>query len=114
MSTQYLSIAKDFSRFPSGRFRSDGPHSGEAFRENHLAPKLKTGAQLVVNLDGVAGLPSSFLEEAFGGLVRHHGFGLSQLESLLRFEALTPRMQTYPKMIWDYIARATHSAEVAR
>ncbi|QFI77402.1 DUF4325 domain-containing protein [Bradyrhizobium betae] len=113
MSAQYLSIAKDFSRFPSGRFRSDGPNSGEAFREDHLAPKLKSGAQLVVNLDGVAGLPSSFLEEAFGGLVRHHDFSPSQLESLLRFEALTPRMQTYPKMIWGYIARATLS-EVAR
>ncbi|MCK1507192.1 STAS-like domain-containing protein [Bradyrhizobium sp. 18] len=114
MPAQFLSIAKDFSRFPSGRFRSDGPHSGEAFREDYLVPRLKESGSLLVNLDGVAGLPSSFLEEAFGGLVRLHQFSPSDLEGLLRFEVLTPRMQTYPKMIWDYIARANRPVEIAR
>jgi hypothetical protein len=114
MTAQYLSIAKDFSRFPSGRFRSDGPHSGEAFREDFLVPRLKDSAGLLVNLDGVAGLPSSFLEEAFGGLVRLHHFSPAELEGSLRFEALTPRMHTYPNMIRGYIARAVAPAEVAR
>ncbi len=65
-----ISVAKDFTRFPSGRFRRNGKTSGEAFRELYLEPPIKGGEKVSVELDGTIGYGSSFLEEAFGGLIR--------------------------------------------
>jgi hypothetical protein len=66
-----VSVARDFSLAPAGRNVSDGPYSGEAFRERILVPALHSfGGTLVVDLDGPEGYGSSFLEEAFGGLIR--------------------------------------------
>ncbi|MCA3080823.1 MAG: STAS-like domain-containing protein [Rhodocyclaceae bacterium] len=99
-----INIAKDFSPFPGGRERSDGPHTGQAFREDFLAPALEKGHVTLV-LDGVMGLPSSFFEEALGGLVRTR-FTLRQLRELLTIEAKTARMSLYPARGWDFIERA--------
>lgn len=60
---------KDFSIFPGPRFEKLGESSGEDFRDNWLIPELKKD-DVSVNLDGVFGYGSSFLEEVFGGLVR--------------------------------------------
>lgn len=65
-----INIAKEFSRYPAGRFKTDGPYSGELFRESVLIPNVAAGTGVCVDLDGVAGYGSSFLEEAFGGVVR--------------------------------------------
>lgn len=67
-----INVAKDFTRFPAGRYRTDGPYSGELFREQFLAPALAEHPEISVVLDGAAGYGSSFLDEAFGGLVRTH------------------------------------------
>jgi hypothetical protein len=70
-----LSVLRDFSRTPGPRFEWEGKHSVELFRKNILLPKLieaqQAGKKLRVNLDGTAAYGTSFLEEAFGGLVRH-------------------------------------------
>lgn len=67
----------EYTRSPGGRFRSDGPYSGEWFREEILRPALATAIrqneQLEVELDGTSGYGSSFLEESFGGLIRKRG-----------------------------------------
>ena len=72
----WLRIATDFSEIPGGRGRDEGDHSGEEFREEHLEPRfaeaLERGAILYVDLDGVEGYATSFLEEAFGGLTRKY------------------------------------------
>lgn len=71
MTTKVINIARDFSRYPVGRYEGDGPYSGETFRKNFLLPGLATaGSSLIVEFDGARGYGSSFLEEAFGGLVR--------------------------------------------
>jgi len=71
-----LSVAKDFSRTPGPRKTSEGLHSGEEFlvllTERYLEAEAK-GAKLIVDLDGAAGYPTSFLEAAFGGLARAQG-----------------------------------------
>lgn len=65
-------FVKDFSEFPGPRSPKIGPNSGEEFREDVLIPAIKKDGveKLCVNLDGTYGYGSSFLEEAFGGLVR--------------------------------------------
>jgi hypothetical protein len=67
-----IEIAKEFSTTPGGRFRIMGPDSGEEFRDRLKRELDKTPAETVtVILDGVEGYGSSFLEEAFGGLIRN-------------------------------------------
>ena len=61
---------KDFSKYPGPRYIRLGDFSGEEFRNNILIPALKQNDEVTVNFDGVYGYGSSFLEEAFGGLVR--------------------------------------------
>ena len=64
----------EYSTTPGGRFISDGEYSGEDFRTKILLPKyeeaIKTDEKIFVDLDDCYGMPTSFLEEAFGGLVR--------------------------------------------
>lgn len=73
-----INIRENFSRYPAGRYRADGPYNGEKFREEFLIPALSEaidkGEKVKVELDGVRGYNSSFLEEAFGGLVRSGKF----------------------------------------
>lgn len=80
-----ISIAKDFSKVPAGRYAEDGPKSGQIFREQFLAPALESGDSVLVDLDGTEGYGSSFLEEAFGGLIRKQRFGRADLLSRLNF-----------------------------
>ncbi len=73
----FISIARDFSPYTGARYRTDGPGSGQEFREDILEPcflqALEQGQKLLINLDGTEGYATSFLEEAFGGLARTHG-----------------------------------------
>tara|TARA_R110002167_G_scaffold110673_2_gene281290 strand:- start:7341 stop:7667 length:327 start_codon:yes stop_codon:yes gene_type:complete len=66
-------VIKVLRRFscPGPRFKKLGPASGEEFKEL-LMRELTTlkGDNLTIDLDGTEGYGSSFLEEAFGGLVR--------------------------------------------
>ncbi|WP_158235508.1 STAS-like domain-containing protein [Caulobacter sp. FWC2] len=65
-----VNVADKFGRFAAGRYRSDGPSSGQEFREEIAEPALAGGADVVLNMDGMLAFPASFLDEAFGGLVR--------------------------------------------
>lgn len=69
-----INIAQEYSKTPGGRFIKEGPYSGEDFRNSLLIPKYELACSknehLQVVLDGGYGYGSSFLEEAFGGMVR--------------------------------------------
>ncbi len=101
--TTEIQLAKVFSRFPAGRFYSDGPASGQRFREEYLLPALRDFENVEINLDGTPGYGSSFLEEAFGGLVREHGFSAIELRRRLRFHV---RDETLVQELWEYISEA--------
>ncbi|WP_386136748.1 STAS-like domain-containing protein [Xanthomonas arboricola] len=77
-------VGKDFSRFPTGRYATDGESNGERFREEVLRPKLAMSTRIRIHLDDALGYGSSFLEESFGGLIRT-GFTKKQLDELLEF-----------------------------
>lgn len=101
--TTTINIAKQFSRSPAGRYNSDGPYSGERFREEFLLPALQQEDDVIVELDGSLGFGSSFLEEAFGGLVRLSGFHATKLHSKLKIKS---KLRTYEQRIWQYIDEA--------
>jgi len=65
-----VNIAKDFTRYPTGRLKKNGTTSGEEFRERFLEAPISRGEKVLVEFDGTIGYGSSFLDEAFGGLVR--------------------------------------------
>ena len=101
-----IDISRDFSRVPAGRHREDGDHSGEEFRDGFLVPALKEFESVRVVLDNTEGFGSSFLEEAFGGLVRYCGFTQEYLSKHLTLVAESPGASRYPTRILDYISRA--------
>lgn len=81
-----ISIAKNFSIYPGGRVKEDGPYSGQLFKEQFLIPILKDLKQVIIDLDGTRGYGSSFLEEAFGGLIRD-GYPKSQILTSFKFKS---------------------------
>lgn len=69
-----INICKDYTDTPGGRYIKQGDFSGEDFRNKLLKPKyieaIEKREKLKIDLDGGYGYGSSFLEEAFGGLIR--------------------------------------------
>jgi hypothetical protein len=103
-----IRLADDFSPYLGGRYRSDGPWSGEEFRDDLLIHRFDEaragGGKLVVVLDGVAGVPSSFLEEAFGGLLRvRKDLSLADVEHTLEITASDPELLPFVKLARDYM-----------
>lgn len=117
MATKLIEVRSAFSRFPGGRYVRDGKYSGEEFRERFLAPALRDAAPgdtVEVVLDGTAGYPSSFLEEAFGGLVRVSGFpSQSLLQGRLQVVAHDPIYRIYKELAYRFIRDAV-AAPVAK
>ena len=71
--TNRLVVARDFSRTPGPRRRTEGKFSGEEFLvllKTRYVEAMETKSVLVIDLDGAAGYATSFLEAAFGGLAR--------------------------------------------
>jgi STAS-like domain of unknown function (DUF4325) len=99
-----ISIGADFSNAPAGRNRADGPFSGEAFREDVLLPSLKLRDNIKVILDGPEGYGSSFLEEAFGGIIRNYEYTSDVLKSRLELISVDGALVNE---VWSYIDDAS-------
>ncbi len=88
MTDRTIFISREFSQFPGPRYEVHGPDSGELFRINILSPALTKAMEdssiVTVVLDEVAGYGSSFLDEAFAGLLRN-GFSYENVMSHLRY-----------------------------
>lgn len=69
-----FNIAKEYSDIPGPRYINEGEFSGEHFRKTILFPLVqkaqKEKSKIKIILDGGYGYPTSFLEEAFGGIIR--------------------------------------------
>ena len=105
-----ISIASDFSDTPIGRYRIDGKESGETFREDIIAPALKQG-EVILDLDGLFGLPSSFWEEVMGGLVRHH-FSLELLRDRLTIVCTEDALKVFVRTGWRFAEDAWNKKNV--
>ena len=84
-----LKVATDFSDIPGPRYIREGSYSGEDFRERVLLPLIleciENQDTLQIDLDGTQGYGTSFLEEAFGGLIRENHLTLSEISNHLSF-----------------------------
>ncbi|RDE87454.1 STAS-like domain-containing protein [Aggregatibacter kilianii] len=74
---------KEFSTTPGARYRHLGKASGEEFRDDILVPAFERDKDLIVDLDGVRGYGSSFLDEAFAGLVRLGKFTSDEIKTMI-------------------------------
>jgi hypothetical protein len=101
-----IDIGADFSDVPAGRFPTDGPFNGEVFRQQFLVPAFRSNEDVEVILDNTEGFGSSFLEEAFGGLIRVEGFDKAQIKNRLRLIATKRRAQRYKRLVETYIDNA--------
>lgn len=107
-----ISIALDFSRTPGARFPEEGDFSGKDFREKILLPKLKEAIKekkkLEVDLDGTAGMGTSFLEEAFGGLIREDKLKYADIKDIIIFKSKED--PEYTEEIISYMEEANKNA----
>ena len=103
-----ISIAKGFSDVPAGRCNEDGDWTGQKFRETILVPALKKADKnnpVIVDINGTEGYGSSFLEEAFGGLIREENYSKEDLDDKLKIEA-NEEYALFKKAIKSYIIEA--------
>ncbi len=112
MNNRMIIAVKDFSSYPAGREELDGPYNGSKFRESILLPELlesiRKNGRLVVSFNGVKSFSTSFLEEAFGGLMRSSAFKDSKfskldLEKHLRIANDWPGSEKYRMFIGKYL-----------
>ena len=108
MSDIVFSIARDFSVNPGPRYKRQGKFSGEELRPRLIELLDSAKGKIVVILDGTKGMGSSFLDEAFGGLIAKEGRERSELER--RFEFVSNLDPSYILTIRDSFARARPTA----
>jgi hypothetical protein len=107
MDEAMIRVAEQFSERPYGRYPEHGPDNGARFREEYLIPALRGAKHVVVVLDGARGLGPSFLEEAFGGLVRA---GFPSAEIMERITIRSDDDPSYVDEIRAYVADAAAAA----
>ena len=78
-------FAKEFTKYPGGRYKRLGDFSGEEFRELVLEPLFKNNDSILeLDTNGVVGSFSpSFLDEAFGATARK--YGINQFKEKVKF-----------------------------
>lgn len=97
-----INIAEDFTDTPGPRTITEGDKSGEQFRNEMLLPKYleakKQRKKLYIDFDGTFGYPPSFLEEAFGGLIRETKDNMDIVLKIIEFKC-NARPYLYEKII---------------
>ena len=102
-ATVRVNVATQFTKLPGLRYMRLGKYSGEEFRQRFLVEPLRKGHNVVVELDGVRGYGSSFLEEAFGGVVRE--LNLDTEDALRRLKVETS-VESWRLDVDEYIRTA--------
>lgn len=99
-----IDVGREFSKTPFGRYPSDGENNATKFRENFLRNAFSgQDAEVVIDFSSVnLGVGSSFLEEAFGGLVRE-GVTPKVILSKLKVEG---GLSTYRSQIERFVFKA--------
>ena len=103
------SIAKNYTETPGPRYQNEGEYSGEHFRKtvllNLVQEAQSKSERIELNLDGGYGYPTSFLEEAFGGLIRE----LKDKSLLNLFDFISDEEPALINEIKDYMRAASEA-----
>lgn len=110
-----INIGVDFNDDPSGRYYTDGAGSGEEFREEVLVPelrKLNAGQKIDIVIDDqVEGYGSSFLVEAFAGVIKYGYFEKKFLLDSVNIIYSDPDFAFYKDKIEEYIEQAKFNSD---
>ena len=88
-----LKISEIYHKMPMGRYYpEDGDWTGDKFRKEFIEPIFNEYEKIIIDLDDLYGCPSSFREEAFGGLARI--YGIQEVLDKLEF-----RTSDFPNLI---------------
>jgi len=86
----------DYTTIPAGRYISEGEYSGEDCRNKLLSGMFKEarekGVKMLINIDGLSGYPSSFFNEAIGGLAREYGIPYDSLWNTIELISVEPSL----------------------
>ena len=89
-----IEVAKEFTTSPGGRYKEHGPFSGEEFREKLLHWLCEaTNEPITIDFTDCYGTPPGFLEEAFGGLVRHNLCTKNYLRHSIILKGVRPEIE---------------------
>lgn len=104
-----IKICEDYTDAPGGRYIKEGKYSGEDFRDSILLEKydeaVRLNEKLIIDFDGCYGFGTSFLEEAFGGLVRKY----NRRGVWKNLKLTSEEDETIPKLVKKYIEDAENS-----
>ncbi|MCG9697439.1 STAS-like domain-containing protein [Shewanella sp. Isolate11] len=111
-----INVVTDFHPKPYGRDPEDSPGCeltcGKKFREDKLAPALKKAiaddCDVIVDLTGYNRYGRSFLDEAFGGLIRESGFSESEVTKRVKYKH--DHLKTVINIIDDRIQAAINGS----
>ncbi|BEC04452.1 STAS-like domain-containing protein [Escherichia coli] len=106
MRIKKISIINDFNKKPYGRYPSDGPGNGEKFRKQHLVPALQDFDKVIVDLTGYNRYGRSFIDEAFGGLIRAENFTKKELDNKLEYHH--DELKSFELLIKERIEKADY------
>jgi len=112
-SIKHINMKKVFSGTPFGMYRTDGDHSGEAFREDVIIPALQSHQRIHIdittrathrNKDGKrvvyhVGMGSSFYMAAFALLIST--YPITYLELRKRLKLVSDNDTDIVKTIWQ-------------
>jgi len=73
MEQKKYKFTEEFTKYPGGRHKKDGPYSGEQFREEVLEPMFASGGGIEIDMTGVLGVPASFIDESFAEIAKKYG-----------------------------------------
>ncbi len=93
MKIKVIHVASQVSKFPAGRYKWHGLGSGQHLCDLIVkALRDRRYGRVFIDFEGTAGAGSSFIDEAFGGLIREGGFSLNDLNARLSFSAISKGM----------------------
>lgn len=103
-------MVADFSTYPIGRDDDDSDFNGAKFRRDWLVPALRhaieVNGKLHVSFRGVLSFGSSFLEEAFAGLISKEGFAKEIVQRTLVIDVDAGDPDRYDGIIYRLIKEA--------
>lgn len=98
-------ISEDFSLYPMGRTKLDGPNNGHKFFNEFLSENLRNRKKTIIVLDGINSLGSSFVDQVFHVMPREMGLKSKEVNELIAIEAEGRAYRFYKKMIEDFIKK---------